>query len=75
MSSKFKPGDRVIYTEWGHPSEGIGGTVIEVSVHSYSRAKSGINYYLLVILDTAEEILDEHVCFYLEDEYDPQIPF
>lgn len=76
MSTKFKPGDRVVYTEWDHPFSGIGGTVIEVSMRPYhSGVGSSVNYYLLVILDTAEEILDEDVCFHHEKNYNSEIPF
>ena len=76
MNKPFKPGDRVVYSAWNHPSEGVGGTVIEVSAKPHhSGVWSGANYYLLVILDTAEEILDESACFWHEGEYDPQIPF
>ena len=74
--SKCKPGDRVVYTSWNNDGTAIGGTVIEVSARPHhSGVYSGVNYYLLVILDTAEEILDEHGLFYFEGEYDPRIPF
>ena len=74
--SKFKPGDRVVYTSWEKGHQAIGGTVIEVSARPHHNGVwSGINYYLLVILDTAEEVLDEHGLFYLESEYNPHIPF
>ena len=74
--SKFKPGDRVVYTSWREGHQAIGGTVIEVSMQPHhSGVWSGVNYFLLVILDTAEEILDEHGMFYHESEYDPHIPF
>ena len=74
--SKFNPGDRVVYTLMGHHDEGIGGTVIEVrEVPHHSGIFSGIAYHLLVILDTAETILDEHGVFWLENEYHPHIPF
>ena len=36
---------------------------------------AGVAYYLLVILDTAEEILDEAAIFQHEIDYDPSIPF
>ena len=67
--SRFKPGDRVVYTSWDDSMHGIGGTVIEV------HQKGGIVGYLLVILDTAERVLDEHGVFWLESEYNPAIPF
>lgn len=77
--SKFKPGDRVVYTCTSSSRgslKAIGGTVIEVSMQPHhSGVWSGVNYYLRVILDTAEEILDEHGLFWLESEYDPRIPF
>ena len=74
--SKFKPGDRVVYSSWNDDYPDIGGTVMEVSARPHhSGVWSGVNFYLLVILDTAEEILDEHGMFYLESEYDPHIPF
>ena len=74
--SKFKPGDRVVYNSWGKVQRIIAGTVIEVSAQPHhSGVWSGVNYYLLVILDTAEEVLDEHGLFQLESEYDPRIPF
>ena len=73
---KFKPGDRVVYTSWEVGHLAVGGTVIEVSLQPHhSGVWSGVNYYLLVILDTAEEVLDEHGLFYLESEYNPLIPF
>ena len=76
MAKPFKPGDRVVYRSWDHPSEGIGGTVIEVSAQPHhSGVYSGVNFFLLVILDTAEEILDEHAAFWHEEDYDPLIPF
>ena len=75
-TSKFEPGDRVVYRSWDHPSEGVGGTVIEVSAQPHhSGVYPGVNFFLLVILDTAEEILDEHAAFWHEEDYDPQIPF
>ena len=74
--AKFNPGDRVVYTSFGGPYRAIGGTVIEVSLQPHhSGVWSGVNYYLLVILDTAEEVLDEQGAFYLESEYDPHVPF
>ena len=73
---KFNPGDRVVYTSFGGPYRAIGGTVMEVSLQPHhSGVWSGVNYYLLVILDTAEEVLDEQGAFYLESEYDPDVPF
>ena len=75
-SCKFKPGDRVVYISWDHPSEGVGGTVIEVSISPHhSGVWSGPNFFLLVILDSAEEVLDEAALFWHEAQYDPQIPF
>mgnify|MGYP005671457585 CR=1 FL=1 len=74
--SKFNPGDRVVYTSWDDTVHGISGTVIEVrEVPHHSGIFSGIAYHLVVILDTAEEILDEHGVFHLESEYNPNIPF
>ncbi len=76
MNRQFKVGDRVVYTAWGAPYEGIGGTVIEVSREPHhSGTFNGPSYYLLVILDTAEEILDEAAIFQHEEDYDPLIPF
>ena len=76
--SKFKVGDRVVYTPFGDPREGVAGTVMEVSAEPHhSGVWSGTNYYLLVILDTAEEILDEHAVFQHEKDYEnyDYIPF
>ena len=76
ITSKFKPGDRVVYTSFGGPDREVGGTVIEVEERPHpSGVFPGVNWYLLVILDTAEEVHDEHAAFYLESEYNPQIPF
>ena len=76
MNKPFKPGDRVVHTGWNSPHEGIGGTVIEVSMNPHhSGTFGGPSYYLLVILDTAEEILDEAAIFQHESNYDPCIPF
>ena len=74
---KFNPGDRVIYTSWNTAIRGLGGTVIEVRdvPHHSGLYPYGTAYHLLVILDTAEEILEEHGFFFLESEYDPNIPF
>ena len=69
----FKEGDRVVYTRGRVP---IGGTVIEV--HSYPNPAGTwpcFNHYLLVILDTAEEVTDAESCFWIEEEFDPCIPF
>mgnify|MGYP005682370575 FL=1 len=71
--SQFKPGDRVVYTRGMVPT---GGTVVEV--HSYPNPTGtwpGFNHYLLVILDTAEEVTDAQSSFWIEAEYDPRIPF
>ena len=74
--SKFNPGDRVVYTSWNDAFHGVGGTVLEVrEVPHHSGIFSGIAYHLRVMLDTAEEVVDEHGVFYLESEYNPQIPF
>lgn len=70
----FKRGDRVVHTKWGAPTEGVAGTVMEVSTRPHHHIR-GSSYFLLVILDTAEEILDELALFQLEDDYDPTIPF
>ena len=76
ITPKFKPGDRVVYTSFGGPYKAIGGTVIKMSFQPHHSGRwSGQNYYLLVILDTAEEVFDEQDVFYLESEYDPRIPF
>ena len=64
----FKPGDRVVYTPFGHPLEGHQGTVIEVSTHD-DEAVFNASYYLLVILDSAEEILDEACTFVPEEDF------
>ena len=74
--ASFNPGDRVVYTAWNDPLEGVAGTVIEVSMEPHhSGVYSGVNYYLLVILDTAEEILDCHSRFRHEKDYTLEIPF
>ncbi len=71
--SKFNVGDRVVYTQLGHP---IGGTVLRVeAVPHHSGIFSAIAYHLTVILDTAEEVTDTHGTFWFEHEYDPRIPF
>ena len=76
ITSKFKPGDRVVYTSFGGPYREVGGTVIEVEERPHpSGVFPGVNWYLLVILDTAAEVHDEHAAFYLASEYNPQIPF
>ena len=64
----FKPGDRVVYTPFGHPLEGHQGTVMEVSTHD-DEAVFNASYYLLVILDSAEEILDEACTFVPEEDF------
>ena len=76
MNKPFKPGDRVVHTGWNSTYEGVGGTVMEVSMMPHpSGTFAGVAYYLLVILDTAEEILDEAAIFQHEVDYDPRIPF
>ena len=76
VKSKFNPGDRVVYTSFGGPYRAVGGTVIEVEERPHhSGIWSGVNWYLHVILDTAEKVVDEHGVFYLESEYDPNVPF
>ena len=63
-----KPGDRVVFTKYGHPLEGQKGTVMEVSTHD----EEGVfhaSYYLVVILDSAEEIVDQSYNFVLEADY------
>lgn len=76
--SKFKKGDRVVCTSWNAPYEGVGGTVMEVSWQPHpSGVFSAPMFYLLVILDTAEEVLEEAACFELEPDYQSgsYIPF
>ena len=72
----FNPGDRVVYTPFGHPLEGHKGTVMEVSTHD-DEAIFTTSYYLLVILDTAEEVLDEACAFVHEKDWNEGdwIPF
>ena len=75
-TSKFKPGDRIVYTSFGGEYRAIGGTVIEVEERPHpSGVFPGVNWYLHVILDTAQEVHDEQAAFYLESEYDPHVPF
>ena len=76
FDKKFKIGDRVVYTAWGAPFEGVGGTVIQVEVlPNPSGVTWGRHAYLRVILDTAEVIDDEAAVFQHEGDYDPRIPF
>ena len=73
---RFAPGDRIVYTAWGAPYEGIGGTVIKVhKLPNASGVFGGPSYYLQVILDTAEVVQDEDSVFQFEGDYDPEIPF
>ena len=74
--SKYKPGDRVVWTSIRAHNRAIGGTVIRVEERPHhSGVWSGINFFLYVILDNAEKICEPHAHFYLESEYDPRIPF
>lgn len=74
-SPQFKPGDRVVYVSLGR-SQNTGGTVIRVdSSPNPAGTWPGYNHYLVVILDTAEEVSDMQSSFWHEQEYNPQIPF
>ena len=71
-----RPGDRVVYTKFGHPLEGQKGTVMEVR----NRNEKGViyaSYCLSVILDTAEKIVDHSYNFVLACDYNTSnhIPF
>ena len=75
---KFKVGDRVVYVAFGAPNEGIGGTVVAVQkLPNASGTFGGPDFYLRVILDTAEAIEDEDSSFLPENDYLTQsyIPF
>ena len=76
MNRPFKRGDRVVYTGWGAPIEGIGGIVIKVTTNPHpSGVFNSPACYLLVILDTAEQVHDEAAIFQHEEDYVPGIPF
>ena len=67
IRKKFNPGDRVVYP---HPTA-VRGTVIKMVLQPHhSGVCSGQIYYPLVILDNAEEVLDEQDAFWLESDYD-----
>ena len=73
--ASFKPGDRVVYTSLGRPTN-VGGTVIRVdSFPNPAGTWPLFNHYLIVILDTAEEVSDVQSAFWHEKEYNPEIPF
>ena len=73
--ANFKPGDRVVYTSLGRP-QNVGGTVIRVdSTPNPTGTWPGTSHYLIVILDTAEEVSDVQSAFWHEEKYNPEIPF
>ena len=77
-TSKFKVGDRVVYVAFRALNEGVGGTVVAVQrVEQGRRQFTGPDFYLRVILDTAEVIEDESSSFLPENDYLTQsyIPF
>ena len=71
-------GDRVVYVAFKAPFEGVGGTIVAVQkVPNASGIFGGPEFYLRVILDTAEVIHDESVAFLHEQAYinNEHIPF
>lgn len=76
MAKPFKEGDRVVHIGWSSRYEGIGGTVMEVRTGPHpSGVFNAPAVWLFVILDTAEEVLDEAAIFQHESDYVSWIPF
>ena len=56
---KFSPGDRVVHILWGGSYEGAGGTVMAIQkLPNASGVFGAPDYYLRVVLDTAEVLED-----------------
>ena len=78
---KFKPGDRVVNTSFTSKHEGIGGTVVATnwlpSMRTYSNTTTGTCWQLVIILDTAEQLITEqthswvHEQDYIDGSYIP----
>lgn len=76
--SSFKEGDRVVHIGWGASYEGVGGTVVKIQrLPNASGVFGSPDYYLRVILDTAETIEDRAGNFVPEADFhsNSYIPF
>jgi len=70
QESKFQKGDRVVHIGWGASYEGVGGTVMAIQrLPNASGVFGAPDYYLRVILDTAEVIEDRAAHFVPEDDF------
>ena len=71
-------GDRVVHIGWGASYEGVGGTVMSIQKMPNASGVFGApDYYLRVVLDTAEVIEDRAANFVSESDYHSSsyIPF
>lgn len=72
VMGKFSLGDRVVYVGWidSLQKEGVGGTVIAIQrMPNASGVFGAPDFYLRVILDTAEVVEDRASIFVTESDF------